>query len=131
MIFSAILVGLVGMAASFMPEELLRYAGSSGAPVETLLVQALGAAYVGFAMLNWTARDNLIGGIYSRPVALANFVHFTVVAIALVKALFAGHTGIEIVAASLAYAGFAVAFGIVLFTHPSRKNRADDAPAAS
>ena len=47
--------------------------------------QACGVLYLGFAILNWMAKDDLIGGIYSRPVAMGNFLHFFTIAMALVK----------------------------------------------
>ena len=117
---SAAFLALVGLAASFVPEELLWYVGSPAQRLEVLIVQMVGAAYMGFAILNWTARENLIGGIYSRPVALGNFLNFGVVAIAITKVLMGGESGIEVIIGAVAYTGFAVAFGFVLFTHPGR-----------
>lgn len=74
----------------------------------------------GFAGLNWMARGVLIGGIYSRPVAFSNFIHFSVVGIVLLKALIAGQSTVEIVIGTVVYSAFAVWFGIVPFTHPGR-----------
>ena len=81
---SAIYLALLGAAASFLPQEVLTYSGvqSGQGAVAVLLIQVAGALYLGFAGLNWTAQANLIGGIYSKPVALANFTHFTVASIA-------------------------------------------------
>ncbi len=64
------------------------------------------------------ARGNLVGGIYSRPVALGNFSHFAVAGVVLVKSMMAGQTSAALVASALVYSVFAVWFGIVLFTHP-------------
>ncbi len=85
-----------------------------------LLLQVAGALYLGFAILNWMAKDNLIGGIYSRPVALGNFLHFFMVAMALVKAFAAGTRGTAMIGAALVYAVFAVWFGLVVFGSPIR-----------
>jgi hypothetical protein len=38
--------------------------------------------------MNWTAKDSAIGGIYARPVSLANFSHFFIGALLLVKYVF-------------------------------------------
>lgn len=116
---SAVLLGAVGVALSFLPQELLVAAGMAAEPGAVILAQVLGAAYLGFAMLNWMARGVLIGGVYARPVALGNFLHFAVVAIVLVKALVAEPvTAGSAVAAGL-YVLFAVWFGGALFTHPA------------
>lgn len=122
MVSSAAFLAVTGLAASFLPQEILRHVGSPAKALEVLIVQAAGAAYMGFAILNWTARENLIGGIYSRPVALGNFLHFAVVAIAVIKVLVGGESSIETVAGAVAYSGFAIAYGVVLFTHPARKS---------
>ena len=104
-----------------MPKEILAYAGAWDEGFEVFLVQVLGALYLGFAMLNWMARINLIGGIYSRPVAMGNFMHFVVVAATLVKAVFAGFHSFEMIAAVAIYVIFALWFGAVIFTHPLKK----------
>ena len=84
---------LAGLGLTFAPQELWRYAGVGYQAATVLILQATGALYMGFAVLNWMAKDNLIGGIYSRPVALGNFLHFLLVASALVRALAAGARG--------------------------------------
>jgi hypothetical protein len=119
MTLSAIFMALLGIAASFLPQEILSYFGADPHGLGTLLIQMSGALYLGFAILNWMARDNLIGGVYSRPVALGNFVHFVVVAITLLKAL-PGDATAPILAGAAVYTIFAVWFGLVVFTHPKR-----------
>jgi hypothetical protein len=117
---SALLMALLGIAATFFPQEILAYAGAGPTGLAVLIVQVAGGLYLGFAMLNWMARANLIGGIYSRPVALGNFLHFVVVAAALGKALLGGLLTPAVVAGTAAYTVFAVWFGFVLFTHPAQ-----------
>ena len=72
---SAVVLGAIGIILTFMPEEVSRVLMLVGSPI---LFQLLGTLYFAFAMLNWTAKGNLIGGSYSRPVALGNFAHFMV-----------------------------------------------------
>jgi hypothetical protein len=101
-----------------MPQEILVHYGSSLDGRAVLVIQ-VGALYLGFATLNWTARFNLIGGIYSRPVAFGNFAHFAVGAVTLLKALIGGSSrAIEIIVGSVIYSVLAIWFGLVLFTHP-------------
>jgi len=119
MIASALFTGLLGVAASFLPQEILAYLGTTPDNGSVLVVQLAGALYLGISMLNWMARANLIGGIYSRPVAMGNFLHFAVGALVLVRAWMDGDAGVvAIPVAGGVYALFAGAFGAVLFTHP-------------
>ena len=84
---SALVMAALGLAATFLPQEIAAYLGAS--TTLPLLIQILGALYVAFAMLNWTAKDSLIGGIYNRPIAIGNLVHFLIAALALGKGAFA------------------------------------------
>jgi Fe2+ transport system protein B len=118
MILSALFMAALGLAASFLPQEVVVHFGCRPDSHLVLLVQITGALYLGFAILNWTAQSILIGGIYARPVALGNFLHFAVVAITLLKALAGGFHPTEIVAAAALYSLFAACFGLVLFTTP-------------
>ena len=119
---SAVWMVLAGLVASFMPQELLVRFGAESKGAGPVLVQVLGAAYLGFAMLNWMARENLMGGVYSRPVAMGNFVHFVVSALALAK--FASRATVDrgpVLVTTVVCASFAVWFGRVVFTHPEVK----------
>ena len=117
---SSLFLGLLGLAATFLPQELLVALGTEpGLPVVTL-VRMAGAALVGFALLNWSARGILIGGIYARPVALGNFLHFGAGAMTMIDTVgTSAPPGLTIAIAG--YAAFAIAFGIVLFRPPVPK----------
>lgn len=112
---SALVMAALGVAATFLPQEIIAALGGGSGRTLPLLVQALGATYLGFAMLNWMAKESLIGGIYSRPVSMGNFLHFAVAGIALVKAVMAGERAVAILACTALYVVFAVAFGAVVF----------------
>lgn len=118
--FSAAVMGLLGLVCTFLPAELAAYAGAAENLSVTLVVQAAGALYLGFAALNWLARALPIGGIYSRPIALGNFLHFTVTGFALLKAVAAGSLEAVVLPATVVYVLFAAWFGLVLFTHPGK-----------
>jgi hypothetical protein len=120
MTLAALFLGLLGVAATFLPQEILAHVGAPPEGLAVLIVQTIGALYLGFALLDWTARGVIIGGVYSRPLAIGNFVHFTIVAIALLKALLGGSPAPEVIAGAVAYTVFAVWFGGVLFTHPGK-----------
>jgi hypothetical protein len=112
---SALVMGALGLAATFLPQEIAAYLGAS--TTLPMLIQILGALYLGFAMLNWTAKDGLIGGIYNRPIAIGNLVHFLVAALALAKGAFA-NPATPVVAFAIGYAIFAIAFGMIFLTSP-------------
>ena len=120
MVTSALFMGLLGLGASFLPQEALTYAGYPTKGLAVVFIQVIGALFLGFAFLNWMARGTLIGGIYSRPVAMGNFMHFAVVTIVLLKALSAEAAPV-FMAATLIYAVLALWFGAVLFTHPLKR----------
>jgi len=118
---SAIFMALLGLSASFLPQELLTYANAEVGRFAVVLVQVTGALYLGFAFLNWMARGVLIGGIYSRPLALGNFMHFAVVTTVLAKVLVTEFSLFTMAGVSI-YAVFAMWFALVLFTHPLGTN---------
>lgn len=117
---SALVLGALGLSATFLPQEIAAYLGVPAEGALPLLIQVLGALYFAFAMQNWTAKDSLIGGIYNRPIALANLVHFVVGALALAKGAFAHPADTVIIAFAVVYALFAIAFGMIFFTSPVR-----------
>lgn len=115
---SAALFLVLGLLMLFDPDGVLVHAGSHPLPIPTLIVESAGALYLGFAMLNWMARDNLIGGIYSRPVALANLVQFFATAMSLLRAVTGGLHTIPLLSLAFVYIVFAVWFGLVVFGSP-------------
>ncbi|HKI00198.1 MAG TPA: hypothetical protein VJ999_13940 [Candidatus Sulfotelmatobacter sp.] len=122
MSLSALFMAGLGISASFLPQEIAAHFGVRPETSVVRIIQIAGALYLGFAALNWMAKAVLIGGIYGRPVAVGNFLHFAVVAITLLKAWLSGFRGNEIVVGTVFYFLFAVWFGLVLFTHPARQN---------
>ena len=49
------------------------------------LGQLLGAAWLGIAALNWLQRAALLGGIYGRPIVLANLALYFISALSLLR----------------------------------------------
>jgi len=73
---SSLTLGAIGLATSFAPVELLGALKISSTGPLPVIIQLLGALYLGFALTNWTAKDSLIGGIYARPLSIGNCLHF-------------------------------------------------------
>lgn len=115
---SAVFLAVLGFATSYMPDKVLGIHGSVPDMPTLLLVQMAGALYLGFAILNWTARGVLIGGIYARPVALGNFLHFAMVSVMLIKAAIV-HGVVQLAISATVFSVFAIWFGLVLFRPPS------------
>jgi hypothetical protein len=67
MMLSAVFLALLGLLTSYWPDKVLETHGTIPDNATLLLIQMMGALYLGFAILNWTARGVLIGGIYARP----------------------------------------------------------------
>ncbi len=70
--------------------------------------------YLGYAAMNWAAWGVLIGGIYSRPLALANFFHLGIGSVVIGKAS-ADDFSLVLAAVLLRYAVLAAGFGHVMF----------------
>ena len=119
MITSSIVMGLTGISLSFVPLEIMSCLGLESSKSLLYLLQILGALYFGFAMLNWMTKSSLIGAIYNRPIAIANFSHFLIAGLALTKGVLT-NPGLPLVIqiAAGVYLVFAVSFGIILFRHP-------------
>jgi hypothetical protein len=124
MISSAVLLAALGLLMTFDADGVLRYTGSHSLPFTNLIVESAGALYLGFAILNWMAKDNLIGGIYSRPVALANLLQFFATAMSLIRAVSGGLHVVPLLAVTFFYIAFALWFGLVCFGSPVAR-RAD------
>jgi hypothetical protein len=118
MTLSSTVMFVTGIILSFFPQEVLKQAGENFTPLTTLLLQLTGALYFGFAILNRMAKGNLLGGIYSRPIVIGNFAHFFVAGLALLKSTSSFHHAPYIWSVAVIYAGFAIAFGLVMFTTP-------------
>jgi hypothetical protein len=116
MTVSAVILGMAGIALAFFPQEIGSNLGMATSGSAALILQIMGALYFAFGMINWTARANLIGGIYGRPIAIGNMTHFTIGALSLVKAM--SFASIPLIACTVAYVLFAIAFGVVFFRHP-------------
>jgi hypothetical protein len=119
---TSLFLAIAGLAATFLPQELLATVGAPAGGVLPVVVQLAGALYLGFALLDWMARGSTIGGIYNRPLAMANQFHFFVGTMALLKA--AHGTPLAVSLLAIPYALFTVAFSyLVFFFSPGNRHR--------
>lgn len=118
---SAVFLGIMGILFSFLPKEILVYLNGISNPITILFLQILGSLYLGFGILNWMAKPNLIGGIYSKPLAIGNLAHFGISAIALLKIIFEAQAHVEIlILLAVVYVVFAICFGYVFMKNPGK-----------
>lgn len=118
---SAVLLGATGIVLTFMPAEVSLFLNFPG--TNSIIFQVLGALYFGFAMLNWTAKGNVMGGIYSRPVAIGNFSHFIIGGLALIKLAIHNPAWSAGWVCAIVYLIFAFFFGWVFFNNPIVANK--------
>ena len=112
---SALILGLAGVFALFAPDVLLSTQGAAVTGTLSVIIQLMGALYFSFALMNWTAKDSLIGGIYARPVSLANFSHFFAGALLLLKHQLSNEMNLSILAALIVYSVYAACFYWLVF----------------
>lgn len=118
---SALFLGIMGILLSFLPNEITSYLNVEPNIITILFLKILSALYLGFAILNGMAKGTLIGGIYNRPIALGNLMHFGVGAIALFKIFTNIKTHSEIfIALTVLYVIFAILFAYVFKTNPTK-----------
>ena len=114
MTLAAAFMSVGGIAATFFTREVLAIHHTTADRGSMLVVQMAGALYLGFAIMNWMSRGNLMGGIYSRPIALGNFVYFMNMALAIGR-IAADDPRPSSVVAAIIHGLFAAAFASVVF----------------
>ena len=117
---SALFCGIIGTLLLFLPIEIAEYLGVEPTIITILFLKILSAIYLGFAILNWTAKGTLIGGIYNKPIVLGNLLHFAVGAIELIKVISNIQIHREIIIfLTVFYVIFALLFVYVIKTNPT------------
>ena len=122
MIISAIFLAVNGFGFTFFPNEISVLLINDDNHIFILILQILGALYLGFSILNWMSKTNLIGGIYNKPILIGNLLHFFTASMALIKLTFKVETNLQLIFSyTIIYSLFTLFFGYVFFTNPSLK----------
>ena len=87
---SATVLLLGGAGLLFAADEVLPVLVPGFPPGGAWLGQLLGAAWLAVAALNWLQRASVLGGIYGRPVVLANLTLYFVSALTLLRTALGG-----------------------------------------
>ncbi len=123
---AAVFLGIIGIGLTFLPQEIGEFLSTATNPISILILQILGAAYLGFAMINWMTRNNLIGGIYSKPLMIGNLVHFLVSSLAIIKIIGGIENHYEIILSlAIVYSGFTIWFVLAFMKTPKRLKSVD------
>lgn len=115
---AALVLGAPGSFLLFAPDLALGALGSGPDAAAELLAQVAGVLAIALGVNNWMARGAAIGGIYGRPLLMANLLAFFSSGLALLKAQegLAGHPAVIIMAVLLLLCG--LGFGRLLFISP-------------
>ncbi len=116
---AAVVLGSGGVACLFAPDLVLAAIAGDISPGAMLLAQVLGTLLLGFAALDWMWKGNRLGGIYGRPIVLANVLHFVSTALVMVKALSREPALRALWPLAVVYAVFAAGFFVLLFRDPT------------
>ena len=117
--FTAITLGAIGIIFTFIPDTILNQLNIDTNATTLFLIQIMGALYFAFGMLNWMSRESLTGGIYNRPIAVANFTHFFIAGLTLTKGLISNSNLPHIFwIVGLIYFLLCILYGVILFRNP-------------
>lgn len=121
---SALTLGTAGIILTFIPETILTLLTINSNEAALFMMQIIGSLYFAFGILNWMTKSSVIGGIYNRPIAVANFSHFLIAGLALTKGLIANpKLPIMIWIIGGIYFVFMILSGIILFRHPATETK--------
>lgn len=118
LVASSILLALLGIACLFVPDALSSLLFLPNGASAALPLAA--APLIGIAGLNWVGRGAIYGGIYGRPIVLANFLTAGIGTLVLLR----GQAGTWPLLGSLLISLFALywlGFGLLLFRGPFRQ----------
>jgi hypothetical protein len=115
---SAAVLLLGGMALLFASDVILPRLVPGFPAGGAWLGQLLGAAWIGMAALNWLSRSALLGGIYSRPVVVANAALYFIAAMVLLRLATRGGVSVALALVMVPVVVFAAVYGWLLYRGP-------------
>lgn len=119
MTISAIFLAVNGFGFSFFPNEISVLLTNDDNHFFILILQILGALYLGFSYINWMSKNSLIGGIYNKPILIGNTLHFLTASMAMIKLVFKFENNLQlIIPYTMIYCLFTLFFGYIFFSNP-------------
>jgi hypothetical protein len=115
---SAIVLLAGGVALLFAADVVLPLLVPGYPAAAAWLGQLLGAAWLGVAALNWLQQGALLGGIYGRPLVLANLTLYFVGAMVMLRAVREPDATRALWWIAVPLAVLAVVYGVLLLRGP-------------
>ena len=115
---SAAILFLGGIALLFASDVILPSVVPGFPAAASWIGQLLASAWLAVAMLNWSQRSRLIGGIHGRPVVLTNFALYFIGALVLLRAAREPGSAATLWWLATAAALMAVVYGALLVRGP-------------
>jgi hypothetical protein len=119
---SAGLLLLGGLALLFASDVILPRLIPTFPAGGAWLGQLLAAAWLAVAALDWLSQAVLLGGIYGRPVVLANAALYFIAAMVLLKIVGRGHAPAALWVLLVPAVLFAAVYGWLLFRGPFERD---------
>ncbi|MCD8741308.1 hypothetical protein LT679_11900 [Mucilaginibacter roseus] len=122
MTICAAFLAVMGIALTFAADDIIITFVAEPTEILRIISQLLGATYFAFAVLNWMAKGAIIGGIYNKPLVMANFAHFFIGGAMLAKTALRNQqlpAGLVILAGI--YVVMALLFAFIMFRHPNNR----------
>ncbi len=115
---SAGFLALGGLVLLFAPDAILPRAVAAFPATATWIGQLIAAGWLALAALNWMSRSTLLGGIYGRPVVMANALFYFIGATTLVRVVLGPPHLVLLWWIAVPVAAFAGVYAWLLFRGP-------------
>lgn len=112
---SALILFILGASALFAADELAKLLASPPTPLAEGVVQLAAAGLLAVAINNWMSRGTRIGGIYARPLGMANLTLHLIAGISLGRAAASEGAPPWLMAPAVLFAILAAAFAWLVF----------------
>jgi len=129
--FSALLLGAGGAAFLFGSDVLLARVIPGTPASATVLGQLVAAAWLAVASLNWNQRRVIVGGIYGRPMVLANLALYLISAFSLARPAMASGASPALRLFTVLFGILTVVYGAILLRGPFGADTAVGATGSS
>ena len=126
LVISAVIYFAAALPLLFAPEEVLTFAGAAPSILDMTLLQVIGSAIFGFAMLNWLNRYARVGGIFGRPIVAGNLAHAGTAALLLGRVASRASFSSLLTVVLVLYGFLALAFGFRFFVQPTTVVKQDN-----
>lgn len=118
-----------GLPLLFAADQVMAQFDGGASAVAHWIAGLLGGALTAFALLNWVQRHTLMGGIYGRPLLIANLLLLSNITFSSLRMWRADHLALYAVTGVIGAMLFA-AFGRLFFRNPAALRDTTRAPDA-